>query len=137
MKRDITEWIQHGNAVVLIVFCVLYSLMQGGRFHIHDVIMGIFIGGGAILFLYFPNMLKISGLSEEELRASEEALKDNIWASILGSWFIATVWLKMSLDCEGLIRYLVLIFLFAFIVFGIYYLRKYRIIRFPDRKMGK
>ncbi len=135
MKKDITKWIQHANAVVLIVFCVLYSLVQGGHFHIDDVIMGILVGGTAILFLYFTSIFKISGLSEEELRASEEALRDNMWASILCSWFIATLWLRMFLGYDSLMTYLALAFLFAFIVFGIYYLKKYRIILFPNKKM--
>lgn len=129
MKRDIIKWIQIANAATLLLFCVLCSFMQDGTQNIDEYGLAILIGGSAILLQYFPYLLKFPGVSEEASRGS-------VGVSIPGSWFIATLWLRMFLDYDGLMTYLALTFLLAFIVLGICYLKKHGIIHFPNRKKG-
>jgi len=69
-------WIEYLNAVVALLFCVLYSFLQHG---VGSVILGIFAWVCSLPLLYFADLITYRGMSEEEVTNGKKA-------GILGSW---------------------------------------------------
>jgi uncharacterized membrane protein len=72
----------------------------------------------ALPFLYFPDIVHISGVSREEMRDTKKA-------SIAGGWFWVLWWIGDLVDSKSLriLSGLVLIFL---LVYAVYYMRRLR-----------
>jgi hypothetical protein len=62
MKKEILEITQHVNAVLAVVFCVVYSFLNC---HLY-IVVGVILGGAALFFIYLPDIITIPGVLQEE-----------------------------------------------------------------------
>ncbi len=78
MKKNPVEVIKHANAVLIVVFCVLYSLMNSSL----SIGAGLIVCAAALFFLYIADMMTFPGLSKGDKRNSRKF-------SIIAGWFFA------------------------------------------------
>ncbi|MBU7010469.1 MAG: hypothetical protein HXS46_07245 [Theionarchaea archaeon] len=91
MKIGAIEKLQHLNAVVAFLFCILYPLLQYGG----GVTYGLFVWIGSLPLLYFANLITYRGMSEEDTRIGKKA-------GILGNWCFIFFLLGMLWDNDTL-----------------------------------
>jgi hypothetical protein len=115
VKKHAIEIIQHANAVLMLAFCIFYPSSYSNMYYVE---LGVVIWAFALPFLYFPDLLNISGVSKEEM-------KDTKKFSITAGWFWVLWWIGDLVDNTSLriVSGLLLIFI---IVYGIYYMRRLR-----------
>jgi phosphatidylserine synthase len=77
MKIDSIEIVQHVSAILLLVFCVLYSYSHEGIYY-----TGLLTWITILIPLYFYNVVKISGIDEENMRTRKKL-------SVVLSWILA------------------------------------------------
>ena len=114
MKMNAVEFFQHMNVALMLGFCLLYSYWSfsfGFGF-------GLFIWGGAVLLLYFPNLMIIPGVTGEGKNSVRKA-------SILGAWCLMLWWTGLYSENNLLIimSCAILVLLLAYCIF---FIRKWK-----------
>ncbi len=115
MKRDTIDVIQHGSAAVMLAFCVLYPLFFAGTYYIK---FGIVIWAVSLPFLYFSDLMKIPGVSKEEMKDAKK-----IWIPV--SWYFILLFWNFVIESNSL-RMITGVLFIVLIVYCFYYIRKAR-----------
>jgi len=119
MKVDFIDLIQHVNVAFMLGFCVLYPLFHFG--YIDG--LGLVIWAFSLPFTYFPNIMIIPGVSEEEKLAAKRA-------SIVAGWSFILFWWGLLVESSLLVvSGALLILLAAYCIFYIRRLRKIHRVR--------
>jgi hypothetical protein len=113
MKIDTINVIQHGSAAVMLAFCIFYPLLFAGTY---DIMLGILIWAGSLPFLYFPDLVKIPGVSKEEM-------KDTKKISIPAGWYFILLFWNFVIENNSL-RMIMSVLFIVLIVYCFYYIRK-------------
>lgn len=113
MKIDTINVIQHGSAAVMLGFCIFYPLLFAST----DYIMfGMLIWAGSLLFLYFPDLLEMPGVSKEEMKDAKKISIPAGWVLILFFW-------DFVIENKSL-RMIMSVLFVVLIVYCFYYIRK-------------
>ena len=108
MKIGVIEKIQHLNAMLTFLFCVVYSFLQ------HDVVLGLFAWACSLPFLYFANLITSPNWSKEDAKTGKK-----MW--IIASWcliffFLWIPWGDNLLKYAFIISFVILIVAFCILV---------------------
>lgn len=115
MKVNISEVVQHANAILMLGFCVSYSFLYLNAYYAR---LGVVIWVFALPFLYFPNLVIIPGVSKEEMKDAKKI-------SIPAAW-LWVLWWTGDLVESSLLRIVAGILLVLFITYCIFYIRKWK-----------
>jgi hypothetical protein len=107
MKKEILEITQHVNAVLAVVFCVVYSFLNC---HLY-IVVGVILGGAALFFIYLPDIITIPGVLQEEKQDSKKISIVAGWCFVF--WLLGITSESNLLKGGGVLLFFLLALLFT------------------------
>lgn len=114
-KLNRTLNLQHVNAIAMFGVCFLYTSCYR-RFYYVEI--GIVMWLSSLFFLYFPDLLTIPGISRGEIGEIKKI-------SIPAGWVWMLWWMGELID-NGSLRTTSSVLLILFIVYCVFYVRRWR-----------
>jgi hypothetical protein len=102
------------NAAVILGVCILYLLFYAGIYYIK---FGVFIWAVSLPFLYFPDLMKIPGVSKEEMEDTKKI-------SIPLSWFFVLLFWGSFIE-NNFLWIITIMFFIILVVYCLYYIKNH------------